>query len=886
MNGLRQVAMAAAFAASLAAGIPRAQGAESPPDDPRGLTIFEKRIRPALVQYCYGCHSAQAGEPKGGLLVDSRDGLLEGGESGAAVVPGNPDDSLLLEALRHDGLEMPPDRKLPDDLIADFETWIELGAPDPRRGKPSGLAGKIDIEEGRKFWAYQPVADPIPPTPKNAEWARDAIDRFLLTAMESEGLRPVRDADRRTLLRRLSFDLTGLPPTPEELDAFEKDQSPRALESVVDRLLESPRFGERWGRHWLDVARYAESNGNTDNVTFPHAWRYRDYVVEAFNRDKPFDRFLVEQVAGDLLAADSPAQRDEQLIATGFLALGSKPRAQNNPDYEMDLVAEQIEVTTTSFMALTVACARCHDHKFDPIPIEEYYAMAGIFTSTATLYSNGGGKGNGRLPKTGFHAISGARPAPASGDTASGDSPSGDTASQFTVAGTLAKLREERATLETRLKRLGAEIVVSKAGATGGGQNNAKGKGKGKKKAAKQAAAPAGKPVARVMVPGNVSDQNRRRIANLESLWRSVVDQIEALDDSVAGPAESQAAAMGVRDARQVSDCKLCLRGDSQKRGPAVPRGLVSVISTSSAVKIPADQSGRLQLAQWMASPDHPLTARVYVNRVWKHLFGRGLVPSVDNFGVLGEKPSHPELLDHVARRFMQDGWSTKRLIRTLVLTRAYGLSSRSDPGQLEKDPDNVYHWRHVPTRLDAEAMRDTVLAVSGTLQADPPRGSMVSSFGEQVVQGKKREIELGIDQLRYRSVYLPILRNALPEVLELFDGADPSLVVGARDVTTVPSQSLYLLNSPFVVEQSRGFAQRLIAELPQGGPQRVQRAFQLAFGRAATEDEVQQVASLVRRAAGGEKGPSGEKTPLSELDGWACFTQALLASAEFRYVY
>ncbi|MFO0820145.1 MAG: PSD1 and planctomycete cytochrome C domain-containing protein [Pirellulales bacterium] len=857
----------------------------------RGLALFEKRIRPALVQHCYECHSQEKGEPKGGLLVDSRAGLLEGGESGAAIVPGNPEDSLLLEALRHDGLEMPPERKLPDDLIADFETWIRLGAPDPRQGEANSGARKIDIAEGRKFWAFQPVATVEPPktfSPARADWPRSDVDRFLLSAMEADGVVPVGDADRRTLLRRLTFDLTGLPPTPDELAAFEADRTPDALEKVVDRLLKSPRFGERWGKHWLDVARYAESNGNTDNVTYPHAWRYRDYVYESLNADKPFNQFLLEQVAGDLMPADSPAQRDSRLIATGFLALGSKPRAQNNPDFEMDVVAEQIEVTTTAFMALTVACARCHDHKFDPIPIEEYYSMAGIFTSTATLYSGGGGQGNGKLRNTGFHALT------TVGGATAAEPVTGESSDEYE------RLRAEREGLETRLRRQGAEIIQTNKPATSdssdeGSTNQAdsndakKAKKKAKKKAAKQQAAQAAaaKPTYEVKTPANADEATRRRIANLERQWREVVDRMDQLAGNrttTSGDTLPGAVAMGVRDARQVADCKLCLRGDSQKRGPAVPRGVVSVIPSSESVKIPADQSGRLELARWMASPDHPLTARVFVNRVWKHLFGRGIVPTVDNFGALGEPPSHPELLDYLAARFVADGWSIKQLIRQLVLTRAYGLSSESDVERLEKDPDNVLVWRHAPRRLDGESIRDAILAVSGQLQADSPGVSVVAGLGEREIRGKRGEIDLGVDQLRHRSAYLPILRNAMPEVLELFDAADPSLVVGSRDVTTVPAQSLYLMNSPFVVRQSRYFAERLISAEPSTPDARVDLAFALALGRAATADEKHRVVDFVQKVL--TTGAGADKSgAMDETAAWSCFTQALLASAEFRYV-
>jgi hypothetical protein len=367
------------------------------PLDRQEVEFFEKKIRPILVAQCYKCHASDSKEVKGGLLLDSAAGLLAGGESGPGIISGDPKKSLLIQALRHDGLEMPPGKKLPAETIADFERWVSRGAVDPRIAAKSNLPAKkeIDWAETRKFWSFQPITRPAVPTVKEQAWPRGDLDRFVLVKLEAQQLRPVADADRQTLLRRLTFDLTGLPPTPAEMDAFVADKDSNAVEKVVDRLLASPQFGEHWGRHWLDVARYAESNGNVDNYLFPHAWRYRDYVIAALNADKPLDRFIAEQVAGDLLPAADAVERNELLTATGFLALTSKPRPQNNPDYALDLVAEQIEVTTTAFMGLTVACARCHDHKFDPIPQREYYSLAAIFESTRMLHGDGGNKNNG-----------------------------------------------------------------------------------------------------------------------------------------------------------------------------------------------------------------------------------------------------------------------------------------------------------------------------------------------------------------------------------------------------------------------------------------------------------------------------------------------------------
>lgn len=353
------------------------------------VAFFEKKIRPALVTHCYKCHSAEGDKFKGGLLLDTREGIRKGGETGPAVVPGDLKASLLIQAIRYqdDNLKMPPKQKLPDDVIADLETWVRMEAPDPREGAAKRVKTEIDIEKGRQFWAFQPPKKFAPPSVKDTSWPRSAADRFLLAEMEAKGLKPVEEADRLTLLRRVYFDLIGLPPTPEEIDAFLKDETEQAFEKVVDKLLASKQFGERWGRHWLDVVRFAESSGKTANFAYPNAWRYRDYVIASFNADKPYDQFVREQLAGDLLPTRDDKQRAERFIATGFLAIGPKSHNERNPQqFNLDLVDEQIDATFVAFQGLTVACARCHDHKFDPIPTKDYYALAGIFRSTLTCY--------------------------------------------------------------------------------------------------------------------------------------------------------------------------------------------------------------------------------------------------------------------------------------------------------------------------------------------------------------------------------------------------------------------------------------------------------------------------------------------------------------------
>ncbi|MFM9961374.1 MAG: DUF1553 domain-containing protein [Planctomycetaceae bacterium] len=856
--------LAAVWFVTLAALSANSFAADAVPDK-KGIAFFEKRIRPVLVESCYECHSTKAGAKlKGGLAIDSREGLLQGGESGPAIVPGSPEDSLLIEAIRHDGLEMPPEKKLPETVIADFVAWVKMGAPDPREGGKVPAARKeIDIEAGRKFWAFQPPKAVEPPSVKNKQWPKSDVDQFVLAGLEKNKLKPVADADRRTWIRRVTLDLVGLIPTPAEIDTFVSDKSPQAAEAVVDRLLASPQFGERWGRHWLDVARFAESNGNTDNVTFPHAWRYRDYVIKAFNSDKPFDQFIREQLAGDLLPVENAKQRDEFLIATGFLALGSKPRAQNNPDFQMDVVAEQIEVATTGFMALTVACARCHDHKFDPIPTSEYYAMAGLFTSTETLYSAGGGQGNGRQKNTGFHELN-------------GDPNLAEVRQKHTTE--LAELRDKRQKLTADLKRLGA-VEKDKAA----NNKNAKPKQNPKKAAKNQPSAkPDEVPSVEVKVPKDASPEEADKIKRLGEDLRHCVDEIKELQANAPPKGEL---AMGVRDEKAPADCQICIRGDSKNLGAKVPRGVVSVATIGELPKVDPKQSGRLELANWIASPNNPLTARVAANRVWQHLFGRGLVASVDNFGELGERPSHPELLDQLALQFVRDGWSVKKLVRSLVLTRAYGLASSHVAASYEADPDNIHLWRHSPHRMDSDQIRDAILAVSGQLDLETMSASIVAKSAEEVVQqGRLNPATFSDASVRNRSIYLPIVRNAMPEALELFDAPDPSLVIGVRDVTTVPSQSLFLMNSQFLVQQSRHFSERLLAIGDLGDSARVAMAFRIALNRDPTAKESVESTDFVKRSESSIGAVEKDKDQL-RVRAWAAFCQALLASAEFRYV-
>ncbi|NDE99466.1 MAG: DUF1549 domain-containing protein, partial [Verrucomicrobia bacterium] len=835
------------------------------------IAFFESKIRPVLVEKCYKCHATGEGNRvKSGLALDSREAARHGGDTGPAVVPGDTKKSLLLEAIRYANkdLQMPPEKeggKLSDSVIRDFERWIQTGAADPRTG---GVLVKKEYDgaKARDHWAYQlPKAAPVPPV-KNVAWPKGDLDRFVLANLEAKGLAPVADADKLTLLRRVYFDLIGLPPTFEEITAFLDDKSTDPFAKVVDRLLASPQFGERWGRHWLDVARYAESTGKDVNTAYPHAWRYRDYVIAAFNADKPYDRFVREQVAGDLLPATSDRQRAEQLVATGFLALGTKSvNEQNARQFFLDVADEQIDTLSQALLGTTIACARCHDHKFDPISQKEYYALAGIFTSTETLYGTAQGVQN-RHPAKLVELPKGAH-APTLNRTMSG---------------------EERKRVEKDLATKREELRGSL-----GAMFGQKGKGP--------------------QVPDN---DPRKLVDRLRLIFETGQLDVRLKQyDAVTG--EEKALAMGVQDLpgtrgsgmtgnfrrfaegrlfgirplefAAVGDLPLYTRGDADKPTDLVARAFPAALTHGTPPRIPTSSSGRRELAEWLTSPGNPLLARVYVNRLWGWLFGQGLVDSPDNFGTTGLKPSNQALLDTLAVRFVAQGWSTKQLVREIVLSHTYQLSSAHDEKNHLADPENTWNWRMSPRRLDAEGIRDAILQVSGRLELKPPVGSVVLTMGDLPIDGPNvvgiREAQLNADTT-HRSVYLPIVRDKVPEVLALFDFAEPSLVTGKRESTSVPAQALFLLNSEFVAEQAGAVATRLLRWQPQGVSsdeaamlkERVNVAYWLAYTRPPRESEQSAAAGFFSKFLEGKP-----VTPALQAAAWTSYCRALFASAEFR---
>jgi hypothetical protein len=791
--------------------------------NPAGVEFFEKSVRPVLADNCYRCHSAAAPKAKGGLKLDSMAGILKGGDDGAIIVPGDPDRSPLIAAIRREDKDtaMPPKTPLSQAGIDAIVQWVKMGAPGPKdtavsasgQGGPApaagGLAGPIpgpaaDYDRLRHtLWSWQPIKTVAPPTGPDQAWARDDLDLFVLAKQEEKDLHPSADADKVTLIRRATYDLIGVEPTIAETDAFVADKAPDAFAKVVDRLLASPHFGERWGRHWLDVARYGESTGMTRNLPYYYAWRYRDYVINAFNSDKPYNQFITEQLAGDQLPAATPAEHDQDLIATGFLAVGTKDFNEKDArQFLMNNVDEQIDTTGRALLATTIGCARCHDHKFDPIPTKEYYGLAGIFSSTQTF--------------TGVRRVRAAANA------------------QFFDVDFLLPLSD--------FHRVPGAVAASD--------------------------------------DTNYRAMRKQQKAAVAAGATAVAAKRPPIDPALFQPITEQDVAMGAKDVLYPADANVLVRGDLTNVGERAPRGFLTIPCMSSAPVINPRSSGRLELAQWITREDNPLTSRVIVNRIWKHLFGEGIVRTVDNFGMSGDQPDNPQLIDYLASDFMKNGWSIKKMIRKVMLSSTYQQASTFDKDKYVIDPDNRLLWRQNQRRLEAEAIRDSILASAGDLDATVPHGSAVMKLSPaQVGRAIRRGFDLA-DNADYRSIYLPIYRSAIPEVLDTFDTADPDYVTGDRDVTTVPPQALYMMNSPFVLEQSRKLALRLESESKTGLQGQVQFAYRLVLARPCTKSELSRdLAFISSYSQSGPLSVSGTRGAMAAL------CQALYASAEFRYV-
>ncbi|MEE3371521.1 MAG: DUF1553 domain-containing protein [Planctomycetota bacterium] len=813
----------------------------------KGVEFFERKIRPVLVERCYACHSAQAAAKemlKGGLRLDTRQDTRKGGDSGPAAVPGKPADSLLIAAIRHETFKMPPQSKLSKEVIADFVKWIKLGAPDPRTGNANALAG-ISLPQARKRWAFQAPGMPQLPRVANTKWAASDMDRLLLAKLEANGLTPASSSDKRTLIRRATYDLLGLPPTADQVTAFLIDKREDAFARVIDRLLDSPDFGIRWARFWLDNVRYAQddptcaANSNGALSVGP----YRDWVVKSLNCDLPYDRFIRLQVAGDLMQPKDDQLFDvDALTATGMWGLAHVVEGNDREKVVADFVDEQLDVLGRTFLGLTISCARCHDHKFDPIRQTDYYALAGIF------YSSHSFKFDGESARKRVRTQERAYPTKAK-------------RREFApLEKQLAKVEQEIATLEDKyenpleLKKIRDELKV-------------------KLKEQPQTPNQKARLARRIKL---LRDKETNLLADQEkSGWEISPPQLKThaklivQRDGVKKKLASFPLRMVIREGpvpgtrhKASGDIRLFIRGNHLALGQKVARDVPSVFVARGTMKISG--SGRRALADWLTKPEHPLTARVMANRVWQRLFGRGIVATPSNFGKLGRPPTHPELLDYLAARFVQNGWSIKKLIREIMLSQAYRQSSQVNARNLARDPDNRWFGRMNRKRLDAETLMDTLGWHAGRVR----RATKAMSQGKLAVNG--------------RSLYGEFSRDKPPTTLDLFDGANPDLLVPARSDSTSAPQALYMLNNDKVTGTAAKLAQRAM-NLP-SEIQRVNSLYLELFGRMPSRQERDVALSVVSQARKTRRKFATNKTQI-EKGVWNDLCMAMICSNEFLYI-
>ena len=771
--------------------------------------FFDRRVRPLLVNRCYACHTTAE---SGGLRLDSREGLLKGGKSGPAIVPGKPDESLLIKATtyKHDRLKMPPAERLEDSEIASLTRWVRDGAEWPATAPVVVAAGPkyVITPQQRAFWSFQPVKAQAPPAARLKAWGKNPVDAFILAKLDEKKLTPAGSASKLTLIRRATLDLTGLPPTPEDVDRFLNDKSTQAYEKLVERLLASPAYGERWGRHWMDVVRYADTAGDASDYPIPQAVLYRDYVIKVFNSDKPYDQFLREQIAGDLMPSANEDQKWEQTIATGYLALAR--RFNVNPLENMHLtVDDTVDNIGKTVLGLTVACARCHDHKFDPIANTDYYAMYGIFQSSRYPFP---GSEKGHRPKD-----------------------------------LVARHPEE---MEKILTPYLAEVYKL---------SGRIGKLEGEKRAYVEGVSP--------------------------KKLKDILDEIEELTKQRApllanSPKVDVAFAMAEG---KPADAKIQMRGDPKSLGPEVPRGFLEILGGNKGLEIKG--SGRLELAKLLTDPQNPLTARVMANRIWQHHFGRGLVATPSDFGKRGIAPTHPELLDYLAAQFVKGGWSVKAMHRVMMLSETYKLASDGPVANLDIDANNDYLWKFSRRRLDAETMRDSMLAISGKLELGPSGPHPFPHMGTwaYMQHGPFQDVF----ESNRRSVYLMTQRIQRHPYLSMFDGADPALSTASRSLTITPIQALFSMNSAFVHDFSRAWAERLLggSEMLSGGVgerEAVRKAYRTIYGRAPEPGEINRAATYLASARIFLNKPGAVDVPKQAL---ASYLRVLAASNEFLFM-
>jgi hypothetical protein len=846
---------------------------------PAQLEFFESKIRPILIEHCYECHAADAKIMQGGLRVDHRAGLLNGGDSGPSIDLKDPKQSLLIKVLRYEELEMPPKGRLSNSIIADFEKWIAMGAPDPRLADELPAARTIELEEGRKFWAFQPLADPRPPAVNDPTWPLDPIDYFILAKQEAVGIEPVADADRYTWLRRVSLDLTGLPPTPTEIDAFVRDNSPHACASVVDRLLDSRAFGERWARHWLDLTGYADMIGTSNNVFAEHAWRYRDYLIDSFNKDKPFDRFVREQIAGDLIATSSVTEKVECITATGFLMLGDVEIVEpDKAKMEADHIDTQVSKIGVAFLGMTMGCARCHDHKFDPIGLEDYYGIAGMLHSSPSTH---------KIPFGVWSTLNSTELPETLGQIEERKKLEAEEAARIAnLKADQTRLTEEKKAIVAELTKLKKAFNVDvtlpvQQASTAELQTPAKRSGIALETSSKDSEA----------------DRTRSVPATIEQLTKQSDELTEKIKKLAAEIQHAEffsskvPKAFAMRDGEKPADMPVYIRGNPYAPDRIVPRGALRVASWQGFPEIPAGQSGRLQLAEWLVDKKNPLTARVTVNRIWQKLFGEGLVRSVDYFGVRGESPSHPELLDHLANRFMNNGWSQKQLIRALVLSRVYRLRSTNSAAAIKVDPDNRWLWRMHRQRLDAEAIRDSALAISGELQESQGGPALVL----ENVENTGALALKGVNPPNYshrkprpaqefeRTIYLPVMRTGFTgedRIRSYFDFVNPAQIAGQRNQTIVPTQSLFLMNNSSFRKRAVSLIDRLLIESKTEN-ERLEQLWLSVLSRPISTSEREAAIAFINET---QSLDTFDNQAISEAVAWQELCHGLLSSNQFIF--
>ena len=952
--------------AMLAAGVLPA-GADLAPD-PAKVEFFETKVRPLLVDQCYACHSASAKKLKANLLLDSVAGLLKGGDSGPAIVPGDPDKSRLVDAIRYQNvdLQMPPKKKLSDRQIADLTEWVRMGAPWP--GAPAAASAsaseEFDLQKRKaSHWSWQPVKLVPPPAAKNTSWVHNEIDAYVLAPLEEKGLAPAAPAERRTLVRRAYFDLLGLPPTPAEVEQFVNDASANAFESLVDRLLASPHFGERWGRHWLDLVRYAETFGHEFDYPTPNARQYANYVIRALNADVPYDQFVREHVAGDLLPEPRlhPTEKfNESVIGSGFWFLGEQVHGPVDVrQHQADRADNQIDVFGKTFLGLTIACARCHDHKFDAIATKDYYALYGVLESTRMqqAFLDAGGKteqvvkrlkairsdANQMLPKADPPVRTASAVAFETFDQphyrdwfatgwAFGDGPTqiGEWDSCAPAPRPIRPGIAHSGLLSPKLRGVlrsrsfiipkhsidyllagadpGCKVRLIIDGYTMDAYNGVLFPGisfnvdtDGRFRWHRQDVAMYAGHRAHIEVIDDgdgwiavdeirfndaetsrptVSESDTTAIAASEPLAHKLTDyanRLAAESANLPEPVRALAAADG-----EGIDGRVFLRGSHKNLGDAVPRRFLEAISGPGACT--TSGSGRLEIARQLTDPSNPLVARVFVNRVWHHLLGRGIVPTVDDFGVMGQPPTNPQLLDYLADRFVKEGWSLKRLIRAIMLSATYQMASTpADARAKEIDPqNNLLHHRPV-RRLEAESIRDSILAVSGRL--DPTvYAAPVEVYLTPFMEGRGRPQRGGpLDGDGKRSIYVSVRRNFLPPMMLAFDYPVPFNTIGRRTVSNVPAQALILLNDPFVIGQANVWAKNVLAQPGLSPRQRVERMYQQAFARPPTDAESDEAIAFLH--AQGEAQGLSVDARMNDQRVWADLAHVLFNVKEFIFV-